>query len=282
MFAKIGIVGLGLIGGSLAQLIRSKHPNLPIIGLARRKETIEYARSQEIISEGYTDLNHFPTDCDLIVICTPIHTTKDTLIEMSHHTQIATVLTDVASIKHAVEIPKDSLKNGDLYVPGHPMAGSDQTGIEASSVSLLQHATYILGPSEDNRAQVLATFLENLSCHVITLTNDLHDSLVSAASHIPYLMAQLTLTPGKHLNDHDKGLFKQVISSGFFDTTRVANSDPRWGADVCVGNKENLLVQLSQISDQLTALIALIKEENPETLHQHFRENQSFRQDLYS
>ncbi len=155
-----------------------------------------------------------------------------------------------------------------LFIGGHPMAGKETTGYAASEAQMLIGATYVLMPSPDPRRQAFETYLKNLKFRVVTMSPEDHDEAVALASHGPYVMA--CLTAGTLLKSSYVDAGKQLISSGFRDTTRVACSPAQWGAAVCLDNADAVLAFLQSVSADMGTLSALITSGDAAALTRYF------------
>ncbi len=255
---RIGIVGLGLIGGSLALRARAADPAVTVVGLNHRPDAAHYALAHGIVdrvASTYAEL----TELDVVFVCTPIPQLMDTLIALDSAVSPDTILTDVGSLKCALWQSVAARRWRCPVVLGHPMAGKAVTGIAAADADLLIDKTYILVESAGGRAPLdrLTQCLNQWGLRVVQMTARAHDRMVGYASHLPYLAAILGAGMA-HLAALDADVFRQVAASGFRDTTRVAGSDPSWGASVVMGNSDTILEGLQtarRIIDQIETAI---------------------------
>lgn len=280
-YSAIGFVGLGLLGGSIARLIREHHPSLPLYAVSRRQSTIDYACEHGIIDGGGTTVEALPQSCALVFICTPIRHLSEDIKSVSEWIKSTCVITDIGSVKEQVIRTVKHLRPEHLYIPGHPMAGNEKTGITHAESTLVKEANYFLVPTPHPAYDTFKTFLRELQFTVIEMDARTHDKLAATASHIPYLMAALTLSPALGLSKAEQQLLKSVIASGFRDTTRVASSDPVWGADVAEFNQANILDGLQEIQDKLKLLESLIREEKFDVLVDELTTLRMLREGLY-
>ena len=244
----IAIIGLGLIGGSLADLLHEHDPDLVLLGVDTDARTRELAKAAWF-SGVYTHLSELPQSVDLVWICTPLELIRETVEALSAHLQGPAILTDVGSLKGRIGSPLLSRDNH-VFIPGHPMAGTEKTGFEASAAVILSGAKYLLCPPTPASPQYdrFAKFLTELGFRVKELSVQAHDEAVALASHFPYIMACLTVSSA----DAQAGIpYAQVVSSGFRDTTRVASASPRWGTEVCLGNRDALQKALATTVNQI-------------------------------
>ena len=256
MIQRVAIVGLGLIGGSLAKLLHKKHPSLTCFGVDADKITLAQALKDGVISEGFASHLDLPTDVHLVVICTPIEATRPIISDLLALLPPTCILTDVASVKQYIlddfEFPN--------VVGGHPIAGTEFSGYMASEASILDNAPFILVSNLVNTdaCSILSQFLEHeLGFRVAELSAPAHDEQIAATSHLPYLIACLTTLQAQLTQPH-----RFLLGPGFASTTRVAKSNPDWGVAVCKTNKQALLQGLKELQASNEALVRLIEAED--------------------
>jgi prephenate dehydrogenase len=261
-FPRIGFIGLGLMGGSLAKLIKAHYPKTYLAAVAPSAKTRNYAIQKNIVTAAFETIDTLPS-LDLVFVCTPLEKIVSSIHTLSKHQSKSLVITDIGSIKASI-IDQVSLSNPDhVFIPGHPMAGIEKTGIEHANETILKKAPYLIMPTHHAKFNIFSDFLTTLSFNVIALSSQDHDKLVGLASHFAYLMASITSkTATQDLSPSQQDLFKQLLGPGFRDTTRIARSDPRWGTEVCLENKEVLLTTLEKTKDAITQIQSLIKDEN--------------------
>lgn len=282
LFSTVAVVGLGLIGGSLAKLIRLLNPSIRLLAVDTHQETLDYAAAHHI-ADDVIHYKDFSSPADLVFVCTPVHSTTGVINELSARLNGDVVFTDVASVKQVVCNGVRLSRAGHLFVGGHPMAGTEHSGVQHSSAAILREASYILIPVRDARYDALKAFLAALSFRIVEMSASVHDQLVGSASHLPYLMACLTVALAKERVPKESAeLFKAVISSGFRDTTRVASSSPAWGRDMAQYNKAAFQEGLAQLQTQLVYVAQCLDSDNYEALEAFFADNREFRRFLYS
>jgi prephenate dehydrogenase len=277
---KVAFIGLGLVGGSMALLIRQYFPKIKLAAIARSENTISYALNKGIIDEGSTEISQIPKDTDVVFICTPIDLINSYAKEVSKLITKDLIITDVGSVKENICKGIAGLRKTHTFIGGHPMAGSDKVGIEFATAKIMQKATYILIQQENKSFKVLREFLVSLDFKVLEMNAQEHDLYVAVASHMPYLLAHLIVKNADGYANEDEKMLKNIISSGFRDTTRVANSDPTWGKDICLGNKKNLLYYLERTKQNIQEIEALIKAEDSSNIKAYFAQNKAKRSTL--
>lgn len=272
-----------MIGGSIGQAIIKKFRRTEVIGIPRRKVTIDQAKKRKAISRGTLDISAVH-EADLIIIATPIDTIVPTLKAMIPHLKKGTIVTDVASTKSVVVSECEALcPPGVHFVGGHPMAGLEVAGIEHASAALLQGATFVITQTKyTSRTAVkqLALFVKKLGMKPLVLLPAIHDLIVAAVSHLPYLTAVTLASAVADMKDQAE-LIRLIASTGFRDTTRVASSAPSWGRDVVSTNREQLIEVLDRFQNKLDAVRALIDSSDVDALEKMFKNAKTFRDALY-
>lgn len=268
---QVTVIGLGLIGGSLAWKIKDAKL-AKVVGYARREETVSEAIEKGMIDVGTTDLIESVKGSNLIMVCTSIDSVVDIVRDIADFITPDVIIVDVGSTKKKIVYAlNDTLPEGVTFFGGHPMAGSEKTGINAATRDLFDGAKFILTPykTPDNQKLVrLNDFIVKLGMNVDFMAPEEHDLAVAAISHLPYVLATtLVNTVGTH---GDSERFLRVASTGFKDTTRVASSASAWGRDVSVTNKEPLLTMIGAFRDHLNYLECLIKLNKEKELQDYF------------
>jgi len=247
----IAVIGLGLIGGSI--LKRLKNQNYNLIGVSRRQETINQALAEGLINEGSTNTDIACT-ADIIFVCTPINKIIETLDYLGKNAKSEAIITDAASIKGEIN---DFANSGKFirFIGGHPMAGTENKGLDSSLENLFEDAKWVLTPSkwasEDN-LKTLTAVIEKLGAKVIIADAHRHDKAAALISHMPLFLSQalFSLTesyPVKDISD----LAMSLAASGFRDMTRLASTNPELAQDMLLQNKENVIKSIEELQIQL-------------------------------
>ncbi len=240
---SIGIVGLGLIGGSIAIALRGKRR---VVGTSRDPETVEYALSHGMIDEAAKSYEDFRS-CDAVIVCTPLSVVERTVRELYAVLGEDVVISDVGSVKGMLSgLPG-------RIVGGHPMAGTEQSGVRAAKERLLENAYYILvdyGGRQDD-LELMRSVAEDCGALPVTMTADEHDKLVAKISHLEH-MAAYALVNSAMTGD------ERIVGSGFMDTTRIASSSPEFWNTVAHLNRDNVLAETDRYIATLTYLRDMI------------------------
>lgn len=258
-YGCIGIVGVGLIGGSIGLALKRTGFAGRIIGVSRL-ETIESATELGIIDKGwsYADMPAALACCDLVILCTPIRRILELLPAVARCAQPGTLITDVGSTKRRITAcAQQSLPPSLDFIGGHPMAGSEKSGVAAADPFLFQNAIYIVVPPENMQASRYAAFLallRQLGAQVLELDAETHDQVVAAVSHLPQMIATSLVRLVGELNAR-KDCFLPLAAGGFRDLTRIASSAfaPVW-EDICSTNADQMRLMIDQYMDVLQSV----------------------------
>ncbi|RKQ63600.1 prephenate dehydrogenase [Thermovibrio guaymasensis] len=281
-FNEICIVGLGLIGGSFALNLKLKGFPGRITAVDINPEAIEKGIELEIIDRG--SIKHsIAINADLIVLATPVGVYESVLKQVKPHIKEGCIVTDLGSVKgELVKRCEEILEGVAPFVGGHPIAGTEKSGVENSVENLFANAKFILTPTEktDPKAkEKIKKLWEKLGSKVIEMDPYHHDRVFAAVSHLPHVVAYSIVNAiGKLSEDTGENLF-EFTGGGFRDFTRIAMSDPIMWRDICIGNRENILKSIKRFKEALTEVERLIEKEDKEGLKEFFqkaKEKRSF------
>ncbi|MEG4025948.1 prephenate/arogenate dehydrogenase [Microcoleus sp. S13C4] len=274
---NIGIVGLGLIGGSIGLDLRSR--GFDVFGVSSRQQTCDRAQARGVVNEASIHLSLIAA-ADLVFICTPLGSIKQIVRELVPYLSPDTIVTDVGSVKAPIVQAVSSLWPN--FVGGHPMAGTAESGIEAAVPDLFVGRPYVVTPTSQTPALAVDKVEEIarlLGAKVYRCEPSEHDRAVAWISHLP-LMASATLVAAcDQEGDRDiVNLAQHLASSGFRDTSRVGGGNPELGVMVAKYNREELLRSLSIYRDSLDEFISDIEAENWQALEHKLKLTQQARQ----
>jgi arogenate dehydrogenase (NADP+) len=273
---KIGIVGLGLIGGSLGFDLRSLDHQ--VLGVSRQQQTCQAAIALGAVDQASTDLASLMT-ADVIFICTPLSAIQPTVEQLIPHLQPSTILTDVGSVKTAVVQAIAPLWPN--FVGGHPMAGSAETSITAAHPHLFRGRPYVLTPIETTPTEVLNTVAEivrSLQSQLYQCSPEDHDRAVAWISHLPVFTSASLIAAC--LSEPDAAILElaqNLASSGFRDASRVGGGNPELGQLMAQYNRAELLRSLQSYRQSLSHMIAQIEQEDWAKLEQKLTQTQQGR-----
>ena len=278
MVERLAIVGLGLIGGSIAGAARARSAAREIVAVSRTPASIAQARRSGIADRATANLVEGIRDADLVVLCTPVGTLPGLVREAWPCLASGAVLTDVGSVKATVVATAESCppRPGVAFVGSHPMAGSERSGLQASDPDLFEGRLVLLTPTSRTSTDAvtrLTAFWEALGSRVRLIAPEAHDRAVAAVSHLPQLAAYALVTVAN-------GDALAFAGRGFGDTTRIAASAETLWADIFRGNREPLLAVLAQFRETLARWEALIREGQWEALEATLARAREVREEL--
>ncbi|MEA3342310.1 MAG: prephenate dehydrogenase [Chloroflexota bacterium] len=257
--AHVTIVGLGLMGGSLAGALRGQCRQ--VVGVARRAETIDAARAQGLIDRGATDLVDGVREADVVILATPVRVIVQQLAEIGPLLPKGCLLMDLGSTKSRIVAAMAQLPGHVQPLGGHPMCGKEKSGIEVADPALYQGCTFILSPLERTSNSALAlgrALAEAAGAHPLVLEPERQDFLVATVSHLPYLLACALVATADATTSADPAAW-EIVAGGFRDTSRVAGSDVTMMTDILLTNQEEVLKALDAYQAQLRYLARLVE-----------------------
>jgi cyclohexadieny/prephenate dehydrogenase len=281
MFEQVALIGIGLIGSSISHAMRRKGLAGAITGSARTKATIETALGLRLVDRGCVHAGDAVKGADLVILSVPVGACAALAAEIAPNLRPGAIVTDVGSVKAAVvrdmapHIPK-----GVHFVPGHPIAGTEQSGPEAGFAELFDGRWTILTPTpKTDKAAVakLKAFWEALGSKVEIMSPEHHDMVLAVTSHLPHLIAYNIVNTAAGLERVTNSEVIKFSAGGFRDFTRIAASDPTMWRDVFLNNKEAVLEMLGRFSEDLTELQRAIRFGDGETLFRLFEQSRAIR-----
>ncbi|MEH2128264.1 prephenate/arogenate dehydrogenase [Nostoc sp.] len=276
---NIGILGLGLIGGSLGFDLRSQGHH--ILGVSRREATCQKAVTLGSVDRASVDLSLLAA-AEVVFICTPLALIVPQFEQLIAHLSTATVVTDVGSAK--AQIVKDITPLWDNFIGGHPMAGRTDSGIEAAQRDLFVDKPYVLTPittTPTSAITVVEEIVRSLGANIYYCQPEQHDRAVSWISHLPVMVSSSLIAACLSETDPDVlQLAQKLASSGFRDTSRVGGGNPELGVMMARYNRQALLRSLQQYRQNLDELTNLIEQENWVVLEEKFKSRQQARPDF--
>ncbi len=251
---NVSIIGLGLIGGSLARALKRAGLCNTVRGYGRREAALQQAVEDGVIDAYSLDLREAVTGADLVVLATPLSTTEALMREMSDVLKPDCIITDVGSAKGVVVAAARKALAGRLayFVPAHPIAGTEQSGVEASFAELFENHIVIITPlTETDRGarDTVAALWRGVGATVVDLDVEHHDEVLAATSHLPHVLVYTLIDCLAQMQDRNE-IFTYA-AGGFADFTRVASSSPEMWRDICIANKASLLAVLDRFEMHL-------------------------------
>ena len=284
MFERVALIGLGLIGSSLAHVMRREGLAGHIAGHARSSETREEVRELGFADSVHEDPCEAARDADLVVLCVPVGACGAVAQAIAGDLKPSSILTDVGSVKASVvRDVSQHVPDGVHFIPGHPIAGTEQSGPHAGFAELFTNRWCILTPAPDSdpaAVDTLTRFWQACGSEVETMTVEHHDMVLGITSHLPHLIAYSIVSTAADLEDVTQSEVIKFSAAGFRDFTRIAASDPVMWRDVFLTNKDAVLELLSRYSEDLSALQKAIRWGNGDQLIELFTRSREIRRGI--
>ncbi len=262
MLNRLCIIGVGLIGGSLARALKRAGACSEVVGAGRNEAHLRRALELGVIDRMQTRIAAAVEEADLVVVAVPLGAFEAVFATMAGALAPHTIVTDVGSAKASV-VQAAQRAFGRVpprLVPGHPIAGTERSGVESSCAELFEGHRVILTPLPDTEPQALAqvrAMWELTGAEVVEMDVRRHDAVLAATSHLPHLLAYALVDNLARAEDDGAELF-QYAAGGFRDFTRIASSDPLMWRDICLANREALLLALARFTGDLQSLAAAV------------------------
>ena len=271
MINKITIIGVGLLGGSLARALKERNLAKVVFGYGRDQSRLEEAQKSNIIDASSTNIKEAIDEANIVVIATPVGTFKDILGQIEPLISSNVIITDVGSTKSdIVNIVNDVLKdNSSCFIPAHPIAGKERSGFEVSDSKLYDGKKVIITPQETNSPEsidVIDQMWKNVGADVDFMSAESHDNLLGMTSHLPHMLAFSLVN---YLVDQNPNA-SIYAGGGFKDFSRIASGDAIMWRDICLQNKNQIMSHLKGYQSTLDDLLEAINDEDSEKLGQLF------------
>ncbi|GGG57771.1 prephenate dehydrogenase [Paenibacillus radicis (ex Gao et al. 2016)] len=278
--AKIAIFGVGLIGGSLALCFKGK-PELTVVGYSNRESSVQKYMERGVVDYATTSLKEAAEDADFIFLCVPVGMLEQYVDELGKlDLKPGCIVTDVGSTKASVvECGRRLNGRGVSFIGGHPMAGSEKSGVEAATSILFENAYYVLTPDATTQQEALdrlKALLVHTKAHIVSVDAESHDEIVGAISHLPHIIAVALVNQIRGYNE-ENGLYESLAAGGFRDITRIASSDPVVWRDILINNRTVLLKLLKDWQAGTEKFVHILESENGEAIEEEFKIAGEFR-----
>ncbi|GEO81206.1 prephenate/arogenate dehydrogenase family protein [Pararhodospirillum oryzae] len=281
LFERVAILGIGLIGSSLARALRRENLARVIVA-GDRGDVPARALALGIVDEATDDLGAAVTGADLVVLGAPVGATPAIMEAIAPHLAPGTILSDVGSVKKRVmDMITPVLPEGVILVPGHPVAGTEKSGPENGFAELFHGRWCILTPDADvpmGAVNKVARMWREAGMIIEIMEADHHDRVLAITSHLPHLIAYTIVGTAANLETQMSAEVIKFSAAGFRDFTRIAGSDPIMWRDVFLNNREAVLDILQRFTEDLTALQRAIRWGEGETLQALFTRTRAIRQ----
>ncbi|MBC8079506.1 MAG: prephenate dehydrogenase [Gorillibacterium sp.] len=280
---KIAIYGVGLMGGSLALCFREK-PQLYVVGHASSASSAARYLEKGVVDHVTTSFEEAAEDADFIFLCVPVGMLEGYLHKLSQlKLKPGCIVTDVGSTKAAICQAAESIDlGGAWFIGGHPMAGSERSGVDAASVDLYENAFYILTPIAgvpDEACERLSDLLLHTRAQIIKVEPTEHDAIVGGISHLPHIIAVALVNLIARYSEGNP-LYQSLAAGGFRDITRIASSEPTVWRDILLSNRQVVLDFLREWTEETDKFIRLLVSENGQGIEEEFSRSRSFRDQI--
>ncbi|HMK61876.1 MAG TPA: prephenate dehydrogenase/arogenate dehydrogenase family protein [Dissulfurispiraceae bacterium] len=276
-FDRAAIIGVGLIGASIALALREKGLCGTIIGCGRKEENLKKAKQQEIINDYLLDPAQAADGADLVILCTPVGTLKNIAAGISHALKKGSLVTDVGSVKGRMVFEiEEIMPKGVHFVGSHPIAGSEKAGIEDARGSLFAGARCIVTPTSSSNkeaVQELILLWQTVGGAVEIMDPLRHDEIFSLISHMPHVVAYALVNAVESIDQQ----YIKYSGGGFRDTTRIAASSPELWRDICMMNRDNICKVLDLFKENLQKIERCMTDGDWEGVEREFARAQKLR-----
>jgi len=283
VFERLCIIGIGLIGGSIAKAARAEGLCKEIVALGRDKNLPNMQRAVElgVIDAFHTDTASAMEGSDCVIICTPVGSMQAIFEQLKPHWNPQALYSDAGSTKGS-EVEAARRVFGEVpnnFVPAHPIAGAERSGVEAAMVDLYKNRRLIITPLPNTDSQAvdkLSEFWRRIGSSVSLMTVEHHDTVLAATSHLPHILA-FALVGMLGRKDEQREIFKYA-AGGFKDFTRIASSDPTMWQDICLANKHEIMPLIQQFQAELGHIEHMLQQDQAQALFDTFNYARQARQ----
>lgn len=283
MFNRLCIIGIGLIGGSIARAARAQGLCREVVAYGREKNlpNMQLAKQLGVIDQFYTDIAAALQNTDYVIVATPVGSMRAIFEQIKPYWNPVTLYSDAGSTKGSVVSALEAVFGSvpTNFVLAHPIAGAERSGVDASTVDLFVNRRLILTPLESTDQQALAKislFWEKIGSSVSVMSVEHHDTVLAATSHLPHILA-FALVGLLGRKDEQREIFKYA-AGGFRDFSRIASSDPTMWQDICLANKQEIVPLIRQFQAELSKIEQLLVDDQAAQLFETFTYARNARQ----
>lgn len=274
---NIGIIGLGLMGGSIAKCLSKKDCVEKIIAYDKNIEDLKIAKSENIITDYSTEINDSFSNLDYIFVCVPVSYTVDTVKELLPYISENCLVTDIGSTKMNIVSKLEELDIN--YIGTHPMVGKEKSGLTYADSHLYDNAYFLITKTDKTKIENIDKIKEiilllNAKPYIIPLER--HDSIVSTISHVPHIIASTLVNMASSLEDEDNNL-RTLAAGGFKDITRIASSGPQMWQNICLENSEEILKTIEAFKSSLAKIEKSIIDKKSDEIYNFLESAKTFR-----
>jgi cyclohexadieny/prephenate dehydrogenase len=282
-FSRVTIIGLGLIGSSVARAVRQHMPTVRLTGHDADPHVRARADALDILDDITDTVGAAVTDADLVILCVPVGAMGAVAAEMAADLPAEAIVSDVGSCKAEVARALTGALPDATIVPAHPVAGTERSGPEAGFATLFHGRWCIVTPlagGDPAATERVAEFWRRLGSQVETMAPEHHDRVLAVTSHLPHLIAYTIVGTANDLAEVTQSEVIKFSAGGFRDFTRIAASDPTMWRDVFLANKEAVLEMLQRFSEDLSHLQRAIRRDDGDTLFELFSRTGTIRRSI--
>jgi prephenate dehydrogenase len=280
---KLAVVGVGLIGGSLALALKEAGAVGHVVGVGRGLTNLETALKLGVVDSFTQDLAEGVADADVIFLATPVQSLGAVAAQSMPYLKPGAILTDGGSVKQAViDAIEPHLRDDVHFVPGHPIAGTENSGAEAAFATLYRDRRCILTPTErtaEGALELIRRMWQLVGSQVVTMEVDKHDRVLAAISHLPHMVAYALVNAVGAYDRYDENIL-EYSAGGFRDFTRIASSDPTMWRDIALTNREALVEMMEQFETFFAELKEDVASGSDERLFEFFRRSKQSRDEI--
>ncbi|CAM3971113.1 prephenate dehydrogenase [Paenibacillus alkaliterrae] len=276
----VAIFGVGLIGGSIALCLKGK-PGITVIGHSNRPSQAEKYLQRGVVDYATTSMQEAAEQADFIFICVPVGNLEEYILKLSTiHLKPGCIITDAGSTKASIMACASKLDFGSaVFIGGHPMAGSERSGVEAASSYLYENAFYVLTPDEKTPAEAVERLVQLLShtkANIVQVDAKEHDEIAGAISHLPHMIAVSLVNQVRGYSEQND-LYESLAAGGFRDITRIASGEPNVWRDILINNRAVLLPLLQDWSKETNKFVEMLERSDGKAIAEAFRQAGQFR-----
>ena len=283
LIEKLAIIGVGLMGGSLAMSLRENGEVGSVMGIGRGLANLEKAKELGIVDSYTQSLEEGLKDADVVIVATPVGSIVDLIQSNQKYMKPGAVITDVGSVKGDIVNGVDRILDDRLsFVGGHPIAGTEKSGADAAFPGLYKGSRCIITPSKSSGEEALSLvkrMWELTGAKVIVMEAEDHDKILAAISHLPHVVAYSLVNTVDGVKDFEESIMK-YSAGGFRDFTRIASSSPEMWRDICVMNRDALLDMMGRYMSELKNVQKMIEEGDSVRLLENFEKSKRARDSI--
>ena len=279
----VGIIGVGLLGGSLGHLLKKSGWADKVIGFGRNEDRLKNAIELRAIDEYSLEIDENMNRIDMLILAVPVKLMAGFVKKAMPFMKKGAIITDVGSTKYDITVEIEKLIGDSIYfIGGHPMAGSEKTGVEYLDTTMFENAMYVVcktKKSDENAFEKVCDMARELKANVLEMNLESHDFAVATISHLPHIVAASLVNCAAGVNNKENHILS-LAAGGFRDTTRIASGSPEMWRDICLTNSKEILNLISKFKSELGNFEKVIEAKDGEALFNLFSSGKLIRDEL--